>query len=117
MYYTNRSWYLDSKAYLGSSELFTKLLDQNGLKEEGLASHYDLVIHLQTVAADIKNKYNTTTNEARFEDPDSAIDVDNRIKEVWKDTKNFQIVEATDVIEEKISQVLNIIHDFLEKKI
>ncbi len=106
---------LDSKAYLGSSELFTKLLNQNNLKEEGLADHYDLVIHLQTVAADIKNKYNTSTNAARFEDPDSAIDVDNRICEVWKDTNNFQIVEATDAIDEKISQVLNIVHNFLNK--
>ncbi len=108
---------LDSKAYLGSSELFTKLLTENGMKEEGLADHYDLVIHLQTVAADIKNKYNTSTNEARFEDPDGAIDIDNRICEVWKNTNNFQVVEATDVIEEKVSQVISIIHDFLDKKI
>ena len=34
--------------------------------------------------------------------------------EAWKDSKNFRVVEATEVIEEKVSQVLNIIHNFLD---
>ena len=48
---------MDSKAYLGS-ELFTKLLDQNNLKEDDLGQQYDMVIHLVTVAANNQNKYN-----------------------------------------------------------
>ena len=104
---------LDSKAYLGE-ELWNELLIKNNLKEEDLTNQYDLVIDLQTVAAEIKNKYNTTTNVARFEDPDNAIDVDKKTFEAWKDSKNFRVVEATEVIEEKVSQVLNIIHNFLD---
>ena len=105
---------LDSKAYLGA-ELFTKLLEQNGLKEEDLGHQYDMVIHMVTVATDIKNKYNTTTNSARFEDADEAIDLDRRTSDAWCNHKNLKVVEATDVIEEKIAQVEEIIKEFLDK--
>lgn len=104
---------LDSKAYLGE-ELFTKLLKQNNLEEKDLGNEYNLVIHMVTVASDIKNKYNTTTNSARFEDADEAIDLDRRTSEAWSNHKNVKVVEATDVIEEKIAEVQMIIRDFLE---
>ena len=105
---------MDSKAYLGS-ELFTKLLDQNNLKEEYLGHQYDMIIHLVTVATNNQNKYNTSTNSARFEeDIDEVIDLDRRTNEVWQKHKNLKRVEATGTIEEKIEKVINIIHDYLE---
>lgn len=104
---------LDSKAYLGQ-ELFTKLLDKNGLKEEELGNQYDMVIHMVTVATDVKTRYNTTTNTARFENPEEAIGVDIRTGEAWKNHKNLKVIEATEVIDEKIEKVINLIHDFLK---
>ncbi len=105
---------LDSKAYLGQ-EMFTKLLDKNGLKEEDLGKQYDLVIHMVTVASDIKNKYNTTTNTARFEqDPEEAIGVDIRTQDAWKNHNNLKMIEATEVIEDKIGKVIDLIHEFLK---
>ena len=105
---------MDSKAYLGS-ELFTKLLDQNNLKEEDLGHQYDMIIHLVTVATNNQNKYNTSTNSARFEeDIDEVIDLDRRTNEVWQKHKNLKRVEATGTIEEKIEKVIYIIHDYLE---
>ncbi len=105
---------MDSKAYLGS-ELFTKLLDQNNLKEEDLGHQYDMIIHLVTVATNNQNKYNTSTNSARFEeDIDEVIDLDRRTNEVWQKHKNLKRVEATGTIEEKIEKVIDIIHDYLE---
>lgn len=105
---------MDSKAYLGS-ELFTKLLDQNNLKEDDLGQQYDMVIHLVTVAANNQNKYNNSTNSARFEeDIDEVLDLDRRTNEVWQKHKNLKRVEATGTIEEKIENVINIIHDYLE---
>ena len=105
---------MDSKAYLGS-ELFTKLLDQNNLKEDDLGQQYDMVIHLVTVAANNQNKYNNRTNSARFEeDIDEVLDLDRRTNEVWQKHKNLKRVEATGTIEEKIEKVINIIHDYLE---
>jgi len=104
----------DSKAYLGD-ELFTKLLEQNNLEESNLGKQYDLVIHMVTVASDIKNKYNTTTNSARFEDADEAIDLDKRTSDAWKSHKNLKVVEATNLIDEKILQVQELIKEFLDK--
>ena len=105
---------MDSKAYLGS-ELFTKLIDQNNLKEEDLGHQYDMIIHLVTVATNNQNKYNTSTNSARFEeDIDEVIDLDRRTNEVWQKHKNLKRVEATGTIEEKIEKVIDIIHDYLE---
>ena len=103
---------LDNKAYLGS-ELFTKLLNVNGLKEENLGEQYDMVIHMITVATNIKNGYNTTTNSARFENSDEAIDLDKRTSEAWINHKNVKVIEATEVIDEKIEKVKEIITNFL----
>ena len=105
---------MDSKAYLGD-ELFTKLLDQNNLKEEDLGHEYDMVIHMVTVASEIKNKYNTTTNSARFEDAQEATLLDKRTSDAWKNHKNVKVVEATEIIDEKIDKVIKIIQDYLNK--
>lgn len=106
---------IDSKAYLGE-ELFTKLLEQNNLKEEELGSNYDMVIHMVTVATEVLNKYNTSTNSARFEDATEAIDLDRRTNEAWINHPNLQVIEATEVIEEKITKVINLIHNYLNNK-
>ena len=103
----------DSKAYLGE-EMFSKLLEKNNLKESELGKNYDLVIHLVTVASDVKNKYNTTTNTARFEDADEAINLDKRTSDAWKNHSNVNVVEATPVIEEKIDRVLELIDNYLK---
>lgn len=104
---------LDSRAYLGA-ELFSQLVKQNNLIEEELGKQYDMVIHMVTVATDIKNKYNTSTNSARFENADEAIDVDNNIGDAWKNHHNLKVIEATEVIDEKIENVIKLIHEFLE---
>ena len=46
---------------------------------------------------------------------DYAIDLDRRTNEVWEKHKNLKVVEATDIIEEKIAQVKMIIKDYLDK--
>ena len=106
---------IDSKAYLGA-ELFSELLLKNNLKEEDLGKQYDMVIHMVTVATDVKNKYNTTTNTARFEDADEAIDLDRRTSEVWSNHSNLKVIEATEIIDEKIDKVKNIIQEYLDSK-
>ena len=103
---------LDSKAYLGQ-ELFTKLLEKNNLKEEELGQQYDMVIHMVTVATDIKSKYNTSTNSARFEDAEEAVGLDKRTNDAWKSHKNLKVIEATEFIDEKVENVKNLIHEFL----
>lgn len=105
---------IDNKAYLGQ-ELFDKLLEQNNVKEEELTNEYDMVIHMITVASDIKNRYSNSNNTARFEDADEAIDLDKRTSEAWCNHSNLKVVPVTEILEEKISIVLNYVDELLEK--
>jgi len=105
---------LDVKAYLGQ-ELFDKMIEENNLNVSELTNRYDLVIHMVTVASDIKNKYNTNTNTARFEDADEAVNLDKRTSDAWNNHTNLNIIKATPVIEEKIENVVNIVKEFLNK--
>ena len=105
--------FLDSKAYLGD-ELFAKLLEENNLDEDKLSLKYDMVIHMVTVATDIKNKYNTSTNSARFEDADEAIDIDLKTGKAWSKHANLKVIEATETIDEKIKKVQELICNFVK---
>ncbi len=106
----------DSKAYLNDDKLWNELLKKNKMTEADLGKNYDLVLHLETVAKNIQNEYNLTSNLARFEDVDNAIDVDKRIREVWKNTKNVKVIKPTELVEEKIALVKEIIREFLETR-
>ena len=105
---------IDNKTYLGQ-ELFDKLLEENGYNEEELLKEYDMVIHMITVASDIKNRYSNSNNTARFENADEAIDLDRRTSEAWKNHPNLKVVPVTEILEEKIGIVLNHVDDLLEK--
>ena len=105
---------IDNKTYLGQ-ELFDKLLEENGYNEEDLLKEYDMVIHMITVASDIKNRYSNSNNTARFEDADEAIDLDRRTSEAWCNHPNLKVVPVTDILEEKIGIVLNYVDDLLDK--
>ena len=105
---------IDNKAYLGQ-ELFDKLLEQNNVKEEDMLNEYDLVIHMITVASDIKNNYSNSTNTARFEDADEAIDLDKRTSDAWSEHPNMKVVPVTEVLNEKIDIVLKHVDDLIEE--
>lgn len=105
---------IDNKAYLGQ-ELFDKLLEQNNVREDELIKEYDMVIHMITVASDIKNRYSNNNNTARFEDADEAVDLDKRTNEAWKNHHNLKVVPVTEVLDEKIGLVLNYVDELLEK--
>ncbi len=106
---------LDSKAYLNDDKLWNKLLDMNNVKEEELGNNYDLILDLETVALGIKDEYNLTSNEARFEDTNDAISVDNRIKKVYQNSKSLKVIKPTELVEEKVMLIKDIIKEFLEK--
>lgn len=104
---------IDNKAYLGD-ELFTKLLEQNNIKEKDLLNDYDLVIHMITVATEFrKEKYSNNNNTARFEDAEEAIDLDKRTNDAWCNHKNFKIVNVCETLEEKINKVINLVDELV----
>ena len=106
---------VDICAYLGW-ESYNKMLKENNLKHEDLLKEYDLVIHMITVAADLENRYTNSNNKARFEDSKEAIDVDNNIKEAWKDHANLKVVPVCEFLEEKIDLAIKYVDEILKEK-
>ncbi len=106
---------VDVRAYLGKENYF-KMLKENNLDNDELMNEYDLVIHMITVAADMESRYSNSTNKARFEDSDEAIDVDNNIKEAWKDHKNLKVVPVCEYLEDKIELVIKYVDELLQEK-
>ena len=106
---------VDVCAYLGK-ENYEKMLKENNLKHEDLLNDYDLVIHMITVAANMENRYSNSNNKARFEDSEEAINVDNNIKEAWKDYNNLKIVPVCDYLEDKIQIAIDYVDELLKTK-
>ena len=106
---------VDVCAYLGQ-ENYLRMLEENNLKHEDLLNDYDLVIHMITVAANMENRYSNSNNKARFEDSEEAINVDNNIKEAWKDYKNLKVVSVCDYLEDKIQMAVNYVDELLKEK-
>jgi thymidylate kinase len=107
---------VDVCAYLGK-ENYERMLKENNLKHEDLLNDYDLVIHMITVAANRENKFSNSNNKARFEDnEEEAINVDNNIKEAWKDYKNLKVAPVCDYLEDKIQIAINYVDELLKEK-
>ncbi len=106
---------VDVCAYLGR-ENYQRMLKENHLKHEDLLNEYDLVLHMITVAVDMENRYSNSNNKARFEDSEEAIDVDNNIKEAWRDHKNLKMVPVCDLLEEKIAIAIKYVDELLEER-
>ena len=106
---------VDVCAYLGK-ENYERILKENNLKHEDLINDYDLVIHMITVAANLENRYSKKNNETRFENSDEAINVDNNIKEAWKDHKNLKVVPVCDYLDDKIQMAIDFVDELLKEK-
>ncbi len=106
---------VDVCAYLGQDN-YQKMLEENNLTHEDLLNDYDLVIHMITVAANMESRYSNNNNKARFEDSEEAINVDNNIKEAWKDYKNLKMVPVCDYLEDKIQIAINFVDELLKEK-
>ena len=107
---------VDVCAYLGK-ENYERILKENNLKHEDLLNDYDLVIHMITVAANRENKFSNSNNKARFEDnEEEAINVDNNIKEAWKDYKNLKVAPVSEYLEDKIQIAINYVDELLKEK-
>ena len=106
---------VDVCAYLGWDD-YNKMLLENNLKHDDLLKEYDLVIHMITVAADMENRYSNSNNKARFEDSEEAINVDNNIKEAWRDYPNLKVVPVCDYLEDKIQMAINYVDELLKEK-
>lgn len=74
---------MDGKAYV-SDKVWQAIMDEFGWNEVYLRdSRYDAVIHMVTAADGAEKFYDLDTNEARYEDMKTAVEVDKKIQKNW----------------------------------
>ncbi|WP_372655671.1 AAA family ATPase [Halobacteriovorax sp.] len=89
---------LDGLAYWPNSrEGFFECINSSFEKE---LHSYDAVIHFETAA--VKGQDITTNNPFRNESNEAAIELDNKLKEIWKAHPNFHVVESKGSFIDKI---------------
>lgn len=104
---------IDNKAYLPRQEDFDYLLTKYGDSEINLLDSYDYVINLFSLAACEEGLYNLASNNARFENPEEAKDLDQKTIEAWIGHKNIKVFNSFPTLEEKIDAVVRHIDNIL----
>lgn len=97
---------IDNKAYLPNQAEYDYLLTKYNDSEIDLLDSYDYVINLFSLASCDEEKYNLTSNKARFEDKDDAKKLDQRTIEAWIGHKNIKAFNSNIPLEEKVELVL-----------
>lgn len=86
---------VDNVSYLKGGVPEYEELAQESISES--YERYDTVIHLATLAH--HGAYEVESNEARREDPETAIKIDTSLIEAWQGHPNFHIVDQADFTE------------------
>ena len=103
---------MDNKAYMTDAE-FAQLCREMGTDEAALRDRYDAVFHLATAAKGALEAYTTANNAARYETPEVAVSVDDRIIAAWTGHPHFRIIDNSTAFEEKLERLLREILAFL----
>lgn len=107
---------LDGAAYIeGGLEV---ILEHLGQSLDQVYSQVGTVINLQTVARYKPELFGTANNPHRVEtNPQDAIDLDDRIQEVWRDHPDWRLIDGGDGIESVIEQVIDIVRSLIDREI
>ena len=81
--------------------------------EAALRDRYDAVFHLVTAAKGAMDAYTTANNAARYETPEGAVNVDDRIIAAWTGHPHLRIIDNSSAFEEKLERLLHEILTFL----
>lgn len=103
---------MDNKAYMTDEE-FGQLCREMDTTEEALRNRYDAVFHLVTAAKGAMNIYTTANNAARYETPEVAVNVDDRIIAAWTGHPHLRIIDNSSAFEQKLERLLHEILSFL----
>lgn len=104
---------IDNTAYINKEEFEEILTRINNVKSfTDLLNKYDLVINL----VGREDFYTTQNNKARSESSSEALKLGDATLKCWLGHKTIKIVMPKDTVDEKISEVLNIINETLSLK-
>lgn len=101
----------DNAGYLGITG--RELAAMFGADFDELISMYDLVIHLDTLAKLHPEQFGSETNEARYETPEEAIQVDEQIWCAYEEHPHQVRISACDDFAAKTKQVVDLVQALL----
>ncbi len=104
--------FMDNKAYMTEEE-FREAAASVGLTLVQARDRYDAVFHLVTAANGAEKFYSSENNAARYETPEEARDLDNRLIRAWTGHPYLKIIDNSTGFEEKIKRLVNEIIMFL----
>ena len=103
---------LDNKAYMTDEE-FDTLMERLGWDETQLRDSYDAVFHLVTAAKGAEEFYTTANNAARYETPEQAAVMDDRLIAAWTGHPHLRIIDNSTDFEGKMVRLLSELISFL----
>ena len=103
---------MDGAAYCTSAQ-FDDIVAAHGYKRADMLFRYDLVVHLVSAAADVPDAYTTGNNEARFEDLDDAVALENKTLNVWSGHLNRLVLRGYASFADKLAAAMEAIESSL----
>ena len=103
---------MDNKGYMTDEE-FSQLCREMNTSVPELRDRYDAVFHLVTAAKGAIEAYSLANNAARYETPDQAAALDDRIIAAWTGHPHLRIIANGTSFESKLEHLLREILSFL----
>lgn len=103
---------MDNKAYMGEDE-FNRVLSELDENETNLRDRYDAVFHLVTAADGAESYYSYANNSARYEDINTAREVDRKIISAWVGHSHLRIIDNSTGFDKKIERLIEQIISFV----
>ena len=105
---------IEPAAYIGMDNL-SNMLASYGKSINQLRDSYNLVIHLTTTAKDAEQFYTTQNNAARNENLSQAIELDDKILQIWSKHSNRVIINNSEhSFEKKVEHIKEAISKHLQ---
>ncbi len=96
---------LDNKAYMNREE-FAAVLAELHLDEMELRDSYDAVFHLETAAKGAVEAYTLANNAARYETPEEARALDDRLIAAWNGHPHMRVIGNATDFENKLKRLI-----------
>lgn len=96
----------DGRAYVSDHEFSGILASYNSTMTDVRDRRYDAVLHLRTAAFGAEKFYTNTTNSTRYESPEEARTIDDRILSAWVGHPHLRILDNTTPFDEKLKRLL-----------
>ncbi len=103
---------MDNKAYMTDLE-FQEVLRHVDHSEVELRDSYDAVFHLTTAAKGVLHAYTLANNNARTEDPEQAVALDDKLLAAWTGHPHLRVIDNSSEFQDKMKRLIGEIASFL----